>query len=134
MRLLRVQSDALGMSAQIIDTETLTYRQITESPRCVVVDSPLNERNQGAVGSADSQRSEAGAGQLHRCIDDSMQHHIQVQIRTDLTDDPHQLFHLVASCHHLVKLVIHSTHQLPTTPPGERRFTPVLLHTYKAKR
>jgi hypothetical protein len=37
------------MSTQIVDAETLTRRQIAEPPRCVVIDSSMDERHQSAV-------------------------------------------------------------------------------------
>jgi hypothetical protein len=47
-----VQPGGLWISTQVVDPETLTYRQIAEPPRCVVVDSRVDERDQGTVGSA----------------------------------------------------------------------------------
>jgi len=49
------------MSTQIVDAETLTHRQIAEPPRRVVVDSRVDERDQGAAGRAYTQRSVPGA-------------------------------------------------------------------------
>ena len=80
----------------------------------------MDERDQGAVGRAYTQRSVPGTGQLHRRLDDSLQRHIQVQIGTDLDDDPHQLFHLVASRRQLVKLFVHLAHQHAPVLPGKR--------------
>ena len=129
-----MQPGGLRMSTQIVDAKTIAYRQIAEPPRRVVVDSRADERGQGAVGRADTQGSVPGTGQLHRRIDDSMQRHIQVQIGTDLDDDPHQLFHLVASCHQLVKLFVHPAHQLAPALPGERGVPPFVAHEYKPNR
>ena len=97
-RIVCVQSGGLRMSTEIIDANTIAYRQIAEPPRRVVVDSHVDERSEGAVGRAYTQCSVPGTGQLHRRIDDSPQRHIQVQNGTDLDDDPHELFHLVARC------------------------------------
>jgi hypothetical protein len=59
---------------------------------------------------------------LHRCIDDSVQRPVQVQIRTDLDDDPHQLFQLIASSPRLVTL------------SSERGLTPMTRHIFQPKR
>ena len=59
-----------------------------------------------------------------------MQRHVQVQIGADLDDDPHQLFHLVARCHQLVKLLMHPAHQVAPALPGEGGVTPVAVHRY----
>ena len=58
---MRVQPVGYRMSTQIVDAETLTHRQIAEPPRRVVVDSRVDERDQGAVGRAYTQRSVPGA-------------------------------------------------------------------------
>jgi len=60
-----------------------------------------------------------------------MQRHVQVQIGSDLDDGLHQLFHLVASCHQFVELFMYSAHHLASTLPGERGFTPVVVHRDK---
>jgi hypothetical protein len=87
------------LSAQVIDAQTLADRQIAESPRCIVVDSGVDERDQRAVGPAYPQGSVRGIGKLDRRIDDSAHCRIEVEVRTNLDDRPHQSFHLVASCH-----------------------------------
>ena len=75
-RVMLVQLPGLRVSSQILDANPLTYRQITEPPRCLVVDSRVDEGHKGAVRGADTQGSVAGVSQLHRRVDDSMQRHI----------------------------------------------------------
>jgi hypothetical protein len=99
------------MSVQVIDAKPLTDRQITEPARLVVVDSRMDERDQGAVGRTHTERSVTGTAELLGRIDQSLQRHVQVQIRTYRDDGPYQLFHLVARSDKLVKAFVRFAHQ-----------------------
>ena len=54
----------------------------------VGVHPQMVKRGQGAVGGAHPQRPVTGPGQAHRRMNDALQRGIEIQIRTDLNDQP----------------------------------------------
>ena len=86
-------------------------RQVPDAPNSVGIHTLVDERDQVALGISDGQGAVGGGGQFPGRDDDPVQCCVEVEVGTDLDDDPQQLLHLVAGRQQLVELLVHPAYQ-----------------------